>query len=603
MDNNDVIARRYTDEKYLSKTGLQQEMGTGLVDPFWNAIRAYRKDFEVGLPFHGIGRSPLHYVETTTIRERLSSFSKRLDLFLDKLANLLAGSDGRSIRSMLLYQCLKAIDIDGNFQMADRSIKALLSGTYDEDQPFHEPLINYHAYLRSLFSEGSGDLKSEDFLAHSYGIIRGEGDDLTEFYRNRELDSSVSKIRFLRDAVYPSAPLNEVDSLMGAFLPYVDSSDATPFVKAVFSLYFLTYVRPFDADYNGMMAALLFKKEYADGCKKPAAYYFPFERLLIAGASLEPNARSALSVGEGKKREQLKKEVQRSGDLTYVLFDALDSIAKLIDEIDDAVNSIRLEALREEHRMPEEEKAAIKESGAFYREVKRQETKAETPLAPSPVLDKAEAQPVAVRPDRADVAPRFHKEEVELPPVAPVTPISVEEENAAEPPSIEEAETEAPAEERKEEPITSASPFSSEEGEAEEEEEEEAADTPADEAKAEKKPSVAPKRIIDPSELAGTKSLSLEPQRLSEREAKEYVLYLLETNPSLNKKQASFLASHCTMGRYYTIQNFKTYAKVAYETARTSMDKLASLGYYEKLQVKNKFVYTPVLKGRSKANG
>ena len=321
MDNNDVIARRYTDEKYLSKTGLQQEMGTGLVDPFWNAIRAYRKDFEVDLPFRGIGRSPLHYVETTTIRERLSSFSKRLDLFLDKLANLLAGSDGRSIRSMLLYQCLKAIDIDGNFQMADRSIKALLSGTYDEDQPFHEPLINYHAYLRSLFSEGSGDLKSEDFLAHSYGIIRGEGDDLTEFYRNRELDSSVSKIRFLRDAVYPSAPLNEVDSLMGAFLPYVDSSDATPFVKAVFSLYFLTYVRPFDADYNGMMAALLFKKEYADGCKKPAAYYFPFERLLIAGASLEPNARSALSVGEGKKHaayilgNYVMKKAASEGDL------------------------------------------------------------------------------------------------------------------------------------------------------------------------------------------------------------------------------------------------------------------------------------------------
>ena len=84
----------------------------------------------------------------------------------------------------------------------------------------------------------------------------------------------------------------------------------------------------------------------------------------------------------------------------------------------------------------------------------------------------------------------------------------------------------------------------------------------------------------------------------ADKEAKEYVLYLLETNPSISKKQAQFLSTHCTVGRYYTIQHFKSYCKVAYETARTSMDKLAALGYYEKLQVKNKFVYTPVLKGR-----
>ena len=82
-------------------------------------------------------------------------------------------------------------------------------------------------------------------------------------------------------------------------------------------------------------------------------------------------------------------------------------------------------------------------------------------------------------------------------------------------------------------------------------------------------------------------------EELTKSEIKDYVRYLLETNPSLNKKQASFYASHCTNGRYYTIQQYKAFTKCVYETARTSMDKLAEEGYYKKLQFKNKFVYTP----------
>ncbi len=87
---------------------------------------------------------------------------------------------------------------------------------------------------------------------------------------------------------------------------------------------------------------------------------------------------------------------------------------------------------------------------------------------------------------------------------------------------------------------------------------------------------------------------------LSDKEVKETAKYLLETNPLLRKKQALFYASHCTIGRFYTIQDFKKAARCAYETARTSMDGLAELGFYEKKQIKNKFVYTPIKQGETK---
>lgn len=86
----------------------------------------------------------------------------------------------------------------------------------------------------------------------------------------------------------------------------------------------------------------------------------------------------------------------------------------------------------------------------------------------------------------------------------------------------------------------------------------------------------------------------------SDKEIKDTAKYLLETHPTLRKKQALFYASHCTLGRFYTIQDYKRFSRCVYETARTSMDHLAELGFYAKKQIKNKFVYTPLKQGEQK---
>lgn len=68
---------------------------------------------------------------------------------------------------------------------------------------------------------------------------------------------------------------------------------------------------------------------------------------------------------------------------------------------------------------------------------------------------------------------------------------------------------------------------------------------------------------------------------------------LLEDYPSLHYVQAHFYLSHCTIGKFYTVDQFKLYESVSYETARTSMDYLAKLGFYSKGKVGKKFTYTP----------
>ncbi|MCF0117935.1 MAG: hypothetical protein HUJ61_07840 [Bacilli bacterium] len=84
------------------------------------------------------------------------------------------------------------------------------------------------------------------------------------------------------------------------------------------------------------------------------------------------------------------------------------------------------------------------------------------------------------------------------------------------------------------------------------------------------------------------------PLGLDESDANKIENHLIEAYPTLKKGQAFFYARHCTIGKYYTISQYKKLMNVAYETARTSMDNLVDLGFYRKEKLNNKFIYTPI---------
>lgn len=102
--------------------------------------------------------------------------------------------------------------------------------------------------------------------------------------------------------------------------------------------------------------------------------------------------------------------------------------------------------------------------------------------------------------------------------------------------------------------------------------------------------------VIDGVDFEKKISLPKVPVGLDEKDASLVAQHLLEIYPSLKKNQADFYSKHCTIGKYYTIAQYKREQNVVYETARTSMDNLAALGFYKKEQIRNKFVYTPVVR-------
>ena len=101
----------------------------------------------------------------------------------------------------------------------------------------------------------------------------------------------------------------------------------------------------------------------------------------------------------------------------------------------------------------------------------------------------------------------------------------------------------------------------------------------------------APEAQVQPAGIA----FGYIPPELDEKQAARLENHLLELDPSLRKGEAKFYARHCTLGKSYTIAQYKKAIGCVYETARTSMDHLVELGYYRKDRVNNKKnVYTPI---------
>jgi Fic family protein len=548
-------ARLYTDEQYLSKSEVMQAMQTSLIDGYWNDITEYRKRYRVPLLFRSITNHAFYLTETDIIKAKVTAIELKSARFLGLIRKIIDPQQEEAAHRSCLLTSLRAINSIENAQMSELSLKALLNGTYQEANPFHKSVIGYRDALLNEVKDSSFIRLNDDFLAELYEKNLGVSE-LTSFYRTRDFDSSAQRARYMYNPDFAYAPFDLIEALLGEFLSWLRNGAESPFIKAVASAYFFDYVKPFE-ERNDEMGLLLGKAAYSFSDEGKAVFYLPLENILIK----TPRAKNVLL------------EVQRTGDLTYFLLYAISVVEPLLDTLEQELQSIRIEPYRKEYQSLSEgeEQSALALAKKTPVEPTQMDLFAkeseEKPVSPAPVIPSPLPTPTPVLSE---------PEEEKAPEVPPMVS------NVA-PTPAPKAEEEKPAAPSPEVPPQSAPEVAS------------PLEKPAF------KNALPPERKITPEEMAPSKdaalSLSLPKTGLSDKEVKEYVLYLLESNPNLNKNQASFLASHCTLGRYYTIQQFKKFTRCAYETARTSMDKLAQEHYYEKLQVKNKFVYTPLPKG------
>ncbi len=475
------IAVKYTDEVYATHADLQKALKMSLIGDFWKDIVEYRGQYQKKILLKTIGNLPFYYVESPALLARYRAFEDKLNVYRSMYEELLSmPTVKKNVEKSFMLQTLRNVVSLLGIKVSEPSLKALVSGMFDQfggTQDSNSLLLSrYRDILRDLPSQYNE--YSMDQLVKHYSALSGE-EELTSFYRESNSPSYRAPNYTTASRVYEEAPFEKIEELMDAMFTFQRIEACKVFVKAIAVGFDFLYLKPF-AQYNSLLASLSAKTIFG-GCGNA---FIPLE----------------LAFENTPRWQEISRETQLSGDLTYIILHVIDILSKNLD--------LMMEAIAYEKKVTVEEEAY------------------HAPAAPQVPVD----EPTPILED----VPEVEDVMIEVP---------LEKEDRLEEVPVVENEIERPYEGK--------------------------------------------------TELA----LSAKKPTMTEKEIKDAARFLLETHPLLRKQQALFFASHCTIGRYYSIQDYKKFAKCVYETARTSMDNLAREKLYKKLKIKNKYVYTPIRQG------
>lgn len=467
------IEFRFSEEKYCTRPEVANALGTNLIEPFWNQIILYRKQFRKQIAVCDISKVPFTIAYVQSILNRIEELEEKISEYIVSFGGLQDGSVAKYtvFRDMCISE-LRYIAKINKINVNDVALNNIIE--YKNVESLYSLLVRYFSAITHLDKNPTEkfDLRT---IGRYYAIISGE--DFEEFsFRKTEIQAASQRLLINRE--YEGAPVSEIPFLMNNLINYVNNSKDSFVTKVAVVTYLIKYIKPFEK-YNEEMAAILSKLVVSISDVESAAAYIPLESIIL---------------DEGGKLAEVNREIQRSRDLTYQLTRVIDMFNDALDTVADRIVQVSAKELSNSATFGEDKK----------------EFEAEFGFEPSrEIID--EVKPV----EQPKVEPHSGETQVVKKPIVH-KPIEV---------------------------------------------------------------------IVRPQE---------EDDGPSDKQLRRMAQNLLEEDPLLKKGQAHFYVRHCTKGKYYTIQQYKKCEGCVYETARTSMDNLARLGYYRREQVKNKFVYTPI---------
>lgn len=551
MAVNEFI-KKFSNEIYATKNDVIREMKTPLVDGIWSQVIEYRKAFYETLTLTNYDSTRFSVCLTPNISKKINNFERKLISILNKYSKLQRNFANEYFKNKTYKKILRYIARKYKIDIQDTVLDGIIDGTITFNLPADQTIIQrYYSCLQDIEENYLQDI-DENTLGNFYSKLMGT-DDLTEYYRKTDTNKyNGYSIGRLKIGVAPQNIENSVNQL----IRFINYDNQSLIVKAVSTFYYIYYIRPFE-NYSEEIALLMLKKVLAYNDISSVAALLSFEALLENKDELE-----------GKIAD-----CQKYYDLTYLINYVLDKIEPLTDRIaDDIVESQNVTIKKELYQAdPEpipEQKEPIFESGAQTTAI--------------PTIEKAfiEKEPLTSEelrgePIQESVFEPIHEEKVQ----------EVTQELAE-----EKEETVAPVVEEVQEHVETIE-------EPKQEEKDISVGRTEEEIKAYEDLVKPVQPTLNGSEkvnFAQNIAISNVPTGLTEDEATRLEEHLMEMNPNLSHGQAYFYARHCTIGMYYTVDQYKKCVGCAYETARSSMNNLVLLGYYKKELLKKKFVYLPV---------
>ena len=526
---------------------------TPLVDGIWSQVIEYRKAFYETLTLTNYDSTRFSVCLTPNISKKINNFERKLISILNKYSKLQRNLANEYFKNKTYKKILRYIARKYKIDIQDTVLDGIIDGTITFNLPTDQTIIQrYYSCLQDIEENYLQDI-DENTLGNFYSKLMGT-EDLTEYYRKTDTNKyNGYSIGRLKIGVAPQNIENSVNQLMR----FINYDNQSLIVKAVATFYYIYYIRPFE-NYSEEIALLMLKKVLAYNDISSVAALLSFEALL-------------------ENKDELESKIadcQKYYDLTYLINYVLDKIEPLTDRIaDDIVESQNITIKKELYQAdPEpirEQKEPIFESGA------------ETTAIPTIEKSYIEKEPLTHEELRGETVQETFVEPVHEEKVDETIPEPV----------VEQEETVAPIFEETPEHVENVVE------EPKHEEKDISVGRTEEEIKAYEdlvKPVQPTLNGSDKVNFAQSIAISNVPTGLTEDEATRLEEHLMEMNPNLSHGQAYFYARHCTIGMYYTVDQYKKCVGCAYETARSSMNNLVLLGYYKKELLKKKFVYLPV---------
>ena len=463
-------AVEFTETKYCSRREMSNELGILIPEEMWKKVLNYRQVYNISLNLRDAENRDLVYCFYPTLASKCSQLENKVLRLQGEVQNLnTLNGDQAYFKLSSEALCLKALAVNRKYPLEEQRLRKLIASENAFDDA-EEKLLNYHEALEYIRNRFVNKIDS-DFLAELYSRILGV-EELTSFYRDEDIEDADSKSLVSR--IYRSAPHEKIEDMMERLFAFLESSSLSAISKAVVTLYYVSYVKPFMED-SDLIATLLAKAVLAHFSLGELAVILPLEELL--------NRKELLL-------KKMNQEVQTSADITYFVSPTIIDLENLVDSLLDATKEYKLKEIHEDYYQLDEQ---------------------------------PKVEEVVKVAEKVVVQPKVEEKKVVI-----------------QEPVVEEVKEEVKA--------------------------------------------------INNEEIA----IGYIPTKIDEKEAARLTEHLLEMDYRLKKKEAYFYARHCTLGMYYTIDQFKKATKCVYETARTSMEHLVELGYYKKAPAGKKFVYTPI---------
>jgi hypothetical protein len=326
MPVND-LAIRFTDEHYATKQDVAKTLGTAVVDALWGTILDYRSTFARILPLQAMDKQPLQIVLTPSILEKVMAFDRKMSKVVSLLNYHQVQTELPTVFHPLLVPILTTIGKQYGASTAERNVMYILEERDIERKAELASVNHYYRGLKMIAKRRQTKL-DEDLMGELLMLLNNT-QELTMFYREKEL---TNRPKSLVARVYEAAPYPLIEPMMQTLLTTIKTLTLSPIVVATIALYYLDYIKPFEA-FNDEMSFLLFKNILIHSDYESAACYLNIEQLM-----------------ENEAYEKRLLEVQKTRDITYLLDFLLQPMMSSVDQLLDRLILMQKQAVIQEQK-------------------------------------------------------------------------------------------------------------------------------------------------------------------------------------------------------------------------------------------------------------